>query len=286
MMKFKTLVTGSILLGLVATAAAGDIVIATGSEGGGYERIGVSVARNIIVQAKKNKLAGVSVEVINTTGSKENLDLFNEGEVQVALTQADALAVYPPKVGYKYKVSHQEAVYWFANKKHKLYNLSDIEGAKDVLMVLVDGSGANVTMENFVNEDKGYKVNLDTAILADDLEDALDIVATGEYKGKKVAGVLHVTKMGGFSRELAQDYKKYIVVGSASDSDFNDAEVGGEPLYRNCEIENSGLGGFSSSNRFTDNDTVCMNSLVIYNKDAFDNKLSKVVRKGITKALR
>ena len=276
----------SSVLAFTATANAGDIVIATGSEGGGYEYIGRNIGVNIITQARKKKLAGLGVEVINTTGSKENLELFSDGEAQVVLTQADALAVYPPTRPYKFKESHVEYVYWFANKKNKLYDLEDIEGAKDVLMVLVDGSGAQVTMENFVKEDSGYKINLDTSILADDLEDAMDIVAAGVYEGKKVAGLLHVTKKGGFSSELAKDFKKHIVVGSATDGDFNDSKVGDIDLYHSCEIENDGLRGFSSSNRFSDNETICMKALVLYSKDDFDKKVYKVVRKGITKALR
>lgn len=279
----KSIIALSVLLS--SNVMAGDLAIATGSEGGGYERQGLKIAQNIKAQAAKRKLGKIQVDVINTTGSLENIELFDDGEVQVAIVQSDALALNEPKTSYKIKPMGVEAVYWFANKKHEYYNLSDIEGVKDALMVLVDGSGGQVTMQNFVKEDGGYKVSLESAILADDLEDAMDIVATGTHKGKKVAGALYVTSFGGFSAELAKDYGKYIVIGSATDKDFNDATLNGEPLYVNCEIENNGLRGFSSSNTWTDNETVCMNSVVIYTKD-LPRKVLKVVRKGITKALR
>jgi TRAP-type uncharacterized transport system substrate-binding protein len=274
-----------ILLTFAPFAMASDLIIATGSEGGGYERTGIKIAQSIKVQAAKRKLGKLQIDVVNTSGSLENIELFDEGEAHIAIMQADALALREPKSDYKVKPLGQEAVYWFANKKNDYYNLSDIEGVDNVLMVLVDGSGGQLTMQNFVKEDDGYKVNFDTAILADDLDDAMDIVATGTYKNKKVAGVLYVTSFGGFSSELAADYGKYIVVGSATDKDFNDTTINGEPLYTNCEIENDGLRGFSSSNTWTDNETVCLNSVVIYTKD-LPKKVFKAVRKGITKALR
>ncbi len=281
----KTGIIATLLTTFALNVSADDFIIATGSEGGGYEALGY----RIVEQAKKQsdkKRVDFDFEVINTNGSLENIELYNDGEVQAAVVQADALNIAPPSRTFKSRSAHQEVIYWFANKKNGYLDLEDIEGKKDVLMVLVDGSGASVTMGSFVQEDKGYEVNLATAILADDLYEAMDIVSEGVYEGKKVAGVLHVTRAGKISSELREDFSNRIVIGELTDSDFNDAlDANKEPLYIPCEVDKRSAAGFRTATTFKP-DTLCMTAKIIYTQDFEDKKARRIIKKSVVKATR
>lgn len=282
----KKLMIGVLLSMATMTTQADDFIIATGSEGGGYEALGHRIVEQIKKGADRKKGVDFDLEVLNTNGSLENIELYDDGEVQASIVQADALQVSPPNRPYKSRSAHQEVIYWFANKKNGYTDLEDIEGKKDVLMVIVEGSGASVTMANFVQEDKGYQNNLDKAILADDLYDAMDIVSEGTYEGKKVAGVLHVTRVGKLSSELREDFGRKIVIGEMTDSDFNDAkDENGADLYTKCEVTKRAAAGFQTATVFKP-DTLCMTAKVIYTQDFEDKKARKVIKKAITKATR
>ena len=86
----------------VSVVQADDFVIATGSEGGGYEKVGHLVRQSIEKQADRHKVR-FDFGILNTNGSLENLDLFNAGEVQAALVQADALNLKSPVIPFKGK---------------------------------------------------------------------------------------------------------------------------------------------------------------------------------------
>ena len=262
---------------------ADDFIIATGGEGGGYERAGKEIGFEIKRLALKKDI-DFDFEVLNTAGSVENISLFNEGEAQLVIAQADALNINPISGG-KAKGLYTETVFWMYNLKNKYDDLEDIEKKKDVLMVLVDGSGGAVTMQYFAQEDTGYKVNYDTAILADDNYEAADLVCEGKIKGKKIAGMLYVGKT--IPAEIREDFRQCIGVGEATDSDFNDAEdINGEQLYKSCEINKGLLGGLTSSARISDLDTVCVEAMAVYSTNLEEKGLSKLVSKAINKAKR
>jgi TRAP-type uncharacterized transport system substrate-binding protein len=266
---------------VASTSAADDFVIATGGEGGGYERQGKILATHIDKQLNKAKQR-MDIEVINSTGSVENLELLNSGEAQMAIVQADAMNVMPPSISFKAKASQIETVFWVYNVKNDFDDLEDVEGT-DALIVLVDGSGAMVTMQSFAKEDSGYKKTLDNAILADDLYDAFDIVSEGKQNGKKVAGLLYVSTR--IPSEVATDFKGKVLIGEATDSDFNDAEdVNGDSLYTNCDVNKAMAGGLTDS--WGSIETVCVQSMVVYNTDMENRKIAKAVKKGVNKALR
>ena len=271
-------------LALLSSAViADDFVIATGGEGGGYEWAGKIIGTEIQKQADKKRV-DFDYEVINSTGSVENISLFNDGEAQLILAQADALNLHPVS-GAKSKTLYTEVALWMYNLKYDIDDIEDIEGKKDYLMVLVDGSGGAVTMQSFVQEDSGYKVNFDNAILADDTYDAADIVCEGRYNGKKVAGMLIVGNT--IPKDVKEDFKQCVGVGEATDYDFDDAkDVNKEPLYKKCTINKSALGGMKSAARFGDLDTVCVAAQVVYTTEVEERKLLKVISKAINKAKR
>ena len=269
------------LIFLVSSVHADDFVVATGGEGGGYERAGKAIAQEIAKQADKKDI-DFDFEVVNTAGSIENIEMFNDGEAQLILAQADALNVHPVSGG-KAKGLYTEAIIWIYNVKNKYKDLEDIEKEKDVLMVLVDGSGGMVTMQSFVQEDSGYKVNYETAILADDSYDAADMVCEGRFNGKKVAGMLIVGNS--IPNDIKTDFKGCLGVGEATDSDFNDAkDINKEPLYTDCEINKSSIGGLDSP--MGDIDTVCVQAMAVYSTNLEERKLPKLISKAINKAKR
>jgi TRAP-type uncharacterized transport system substrate-binding protein len=289
-MKTKLLIGAALGLSLLSlpSVAYTDFVIATGSEGGSYERLGKQLAGSIDKQAKKKKLE-IDFEVVNTNGSGENIEMFNDGEAQAAIVQADALSVMPPTVSFKGKNAGSETIWWVYNTKNGYTDIEDIEGkSKKLAMVLVDGSGAVFTMQNFVSEDDGYKRNFDSALYADDLYDAVDMVCSGKSEGKKISGLLYVGKT--LPTEVRNDFKNCVSVGEATDGDFDDAkDINGDKLYQDCKIAKNRYAPLSGSNSFSDEKTICVNAMVIYTDEFEDDdkkKMSKAVKKGVNKALR
>lgn len=265
------------------TANANDINIASGGEGGNYEWLAKKITGQISQQAEKKKV-NFNFEVLNTNGSIENIELFNEGDANIAIVQADALNMLKPSESFKSKTAYTETVFWLYNKQHDKHDIEDIEGSDEYLMVIIDGSGADVTMQSFVAEDAGYKDNYENAIIAGDLYDAIDIVSEGTYNGKKVAGALYV----GFSipTEIATDFKSKVGIGEATDGDFNDAtDINGNKLYKTCEIKKAQTSGMKVAT-WGSPDTVCLNSLVIYRDDFGGRKEQKIIKKAITKSVR
>lgn len=279
----KVILLAAALVGFSLTAVADDFAIATGSEGGGYERLGHKLVGSINKQARKKDIR-FDFEVLNTNGSIENIDLFNSGEAQAAIVQADALNIKKPTASFKAKTAHQEKVWWLYNLKNKYEDLDEIEGKKDLRMVLIDDSGAVVTMQSFVAEDEDYEINYSTALYADDFYDAADMVCEGKSDSKKIAGMLYVGKS--IPAEIAQDFKGCVGIGEATDSDFNDAkDVNNEPLYTNCKIERNQLQGMKGGSWGGQN-TVCVNAMVIYSNSFEEKEVNRVVKKGVNKALR
>lgn len=280
----NTIIAAALAL-TATTTLAQDIRIATGCEGGGYEALGYKVAGSVKDQLSRKGLSA-NFNVMNTNGSLENLELYQDGDVEIAIVQADTLNVVPPSRRYKSKTAHTEVVYWFANKKNDYTSLEDIEGKTDVKMVIVEDSGADITMRNFVQEDKGYQKTYKNAIFVDDLYDAFDIVSEGNYEGSKVAGLLYVTRPGKFSSEYVTDFGDSVVIGELEDKDFNDAEdANHEKLYTNCEVDKRSRGGFQTATTFSP-DTICMKAKVIYTQDFDSRDVSKAVKRGVVKAVR
>ena len=278
----KALLTALALLAFAAPSAAlaDDLVIATGSESGTYEQLGVEIGKQINSVGKKKKVE-FDVEILNTTGSGENIDLFNEGEANIIIVQADALNVVPPTASFKSKTLHRETVWWLYNTKNNIDDLDEMPGSK-AKMVVIDGSGAIYTMRNFAQEDSDYQEPLDKAIRADDLEDAFDLVCEGKFGQNKVAGLLYVG--GSLPKEIREDYSGCVSVGEATDSDFNDSkDINGDKLYENCEIASALYSPLKGSSSFGKEDTVCVRAMAVFSTDFEDKAEFKVVRKGINK---
>lgn len=264
------------------SAQAVDVNISTGGEDGGYWRVGSYIKGSIDDLAQEEDFEMTS-KVISSGGSVENLERFNEGDADIIVTQEDAMNLVKPSRPFGFTESHTETIFWIFNKENGYEDLEDIEKNEDVAMVLVEGSGATVTMNSFVQSDSGYEVNLKNAIIVGDSYEAAMTVANGRYGSKKVAGMLYV---GAYvPTKIYKHFGNKLMVGSATDGDFNDAENAfGEPLYQHCEVTSKIATGLKTSG-WGDPDTLCVKALVVYS-NTFESKThKKVVTRGVNSAL-
>ncbi|HEV56666.1 MAG TPA: TAXI family TRAP transporter solute-binding subunit, partial [Phycisphaerales bacterium] len=107
-MACKRIVIGGLVLlvgGLVAVAAAEPVTLrlATGSQTGVYYPMGHGIKR-VIEELHPGK---VEIEIVETTGASENLQLIDNDQVDLALVQNDTA----------YYFSHGEAMYTLPSSK-------------------------------------------------------------------------------------------------------------------------------------------------------------------------
>lgn len=256
------------------TVSASEVVIGTGTKGGGYHSDGVKVAQQIKAVSKSKITSKV---VVDTGGAFENIDGFNEEDYDIIMVQPDVLMYNKPTRPFKAKKASTEYIFWLHGEDSPFTSLEDIEGNKDYKIVLV--GGAEATMKSFQHEDAGYKENV--FLHENDLEDAFEFLAEGvDDDDNKVGGVLYVGAR--IPAGVAKDYSDVVFVGQAEDGDFNDAEdINGDPLYVNCSIPKDRLSGMHSES-WGEPDTICMNSMIVYAKDIEGfKKVRKAVRKAV-----
>ncbi|WP_027721584.1 TAXI family TRAP transporter solute-binding subunit [Maridesulfovibrio zosterae] len=126
---------------------------ATASKTGNYNYFGGVV---------KSKASGIDVELLNTSGSWENLDLLVNGKVDAAMVQSDALmlykALYPDvKLVTEQTVIYPEAVQMIANRDSGIKSVKDINPDKHILYIGPKGSGTAMTWKAFCVLDSRYK---------------------------------------------------------------------------------------------------------------------------------
>lgn len=292
---FKKTIIASALLLASTSAFAVPLNICSGSEGGFYEATMKSIASAFTTRYKGK--APVEVTVENTPGTIYNLNGMADGSCDMAIVQADGLVqMKNMPAGIHVTNAHTEVVYFLINKHaHKeagIDDIEDIEGSKDWHLAVVEGSGAIVTLRKFVEEDNGYKANLDNAVEFMDMYDAAEAVASGEYRtsGKvlKIAGMLYVSRKGAISNDILEDFRKDLIVGEATDGDFNDAtDANGDQLYKVCNIESADLQGMSGAT-FGNQKTVCVKAQIIYNTNwlnNFEGKDKREAKKALKKAV-
>lgn len=263
-------------------ALAETLNIKTGSEGGGYHRIGLQLGESIKREGDKK---GIDIDTKYTfsNGTIENLNAFGDNEADVVLVQADGLNLYPPVRPFKASKGPLETVFWIYNKEYGISDLADIEGSDKYIIAVVDDSGAKITLDSFVKEDSGYKKNADTAFLADDLFEAAATVSEGKYEGKRVAGMLYVGTT--LPTDITTDFSKNLLVGTLTgDGDFNDAlDINKEALYTSCEVTKQQRKNINTK-VWGDPDTLCVRSMVLYASTHDNKEIKKVIRRGVVKA--
>ena len=128
--------------------------IATASQSGNYHRFGAFL---------KTYGNTVEVKLRTTAGSMENLSLLAKGDVDAAIVQSDAFAVYQKMNKKRLPPTEQtplytEAVQMIANKKSGIHTVKDLlPDGKHILYIGPKGSGTAMTWKGFCDEDTHYR---------------------------------------------------------------------------------------------------------------------------------
>lgn len=286
----KSLAVLALMLAAAAPAWAEmptTLKFCTGAEGGFYEKLGNTIGRSIVRGSE------IKLEVLNTGGSVESAELLKEGECDIALLQADAVATLPLPTDVKATDAHLEAIYWLFPKDGEVVDFGEMEqpaNAKRYGVAVVRGGGAQVTMNNFAKVDTDYaKVR---QIEFDDWMQVGEAVAQGYTmrNGERIeiAGALYTGRMNAISSDITEDFGSLIKVGEVNDGDFASVkDVNGNPLYTSCEISSKQSSGIAVDTVGAA-DTYCVRAQVVYNNDYHKTlakedarKVSRMVSKGI-----
>lgn len=277
------------LLGLAAQASFASeppaLRFCTGGEGGFYEKLGQTIGSAITKQTKSQ------VEVLTTGGSVENAEKMKDGECELAIMQGDAVISLPMPADVKVVDSHTEVVYWLHSKAgvDDFGSMDSASNSGKYAVAAVSGSGALVTMKNWVKIDKGYEgVRI---VEFDDWYSAAEAVAQG-YVTKagvriEIAGMLYVGRPGVLPADITEDFGAQILIGEVKDSDFaKPVDANDNPLYVKCKADETG--GLETSTTFAKPDTYCMRAQVVFN-NAYLAQMSpadaKKVRRAIDKGI-
>ncbi|NJN47411.1 MAG: hypothetical protein HC808_14120 [Candidatus Competibacteraceae bacterium] len=257
-------------------AQAADLVISTGKSGGGYNAVG---ERLKTVMAEQ----GVTVEVLTSVGSVENLKRLNDpnSPVSVGLTQADALNYYlgqQPQLADKLMMLGdigKECVFIITGKDSDIKSDGDLQDKKDYLIAVQSpNSGVAVTYEYMVQLEPKFK-NTAPAFI-DTMEALLQIKAGGQSKIKAAMLV---------QRPSAKSPAMQVVLGSpkefhfvpVKDWDLNDKLPDGRAVYSFEEVTvEEKKWGFDTSV-----DTICTQGLLVASKD----KLNPELRANLAKVM-
>lgn len=253
----KSLLTVSALIALLASPAlAADPVtvrISTGGQGNAYWKA---------CEKLKTDLASVGkVECLTSDGSTENLNRLTASEADLAFVQADALAVKKKEGGTagldQIASVGREYVQLVCNTKSGIGAVSDLEGAKPRPKVLVGGtgSGAAVTLRNWIIEDEDYK-NIEPVYQPATGAGALAL------KQNKAQCAIIVSALGGATMSaLDKDSGGALKLVDINDGDFNDStDIDGNPVYEFTEIDSS---TYSNLLGWSDVDTTVQDALLV-----------------------
>jgi TRAP-type uncharacterized transport system substrate-binding protein len=265
----------SLQLGVAAQAA--DLVISTGKSGGGYNAIG---ERLKTVMAEQ----GVSVEVLTSVGSVENLNRLNDpaSPVSVGLTQADALNYYlgqHPQLTDKLMMLGdigKECVFIVAGKDSAIKSDGDLQEKKGYLIAVQSpNSGVAVTYEYMVQLEPKFK-NTAPAFV-DTMEALLQIKSGGGQNKIKAAMLVQRPSAKSPAMQVVLDSPKDFHFIPVKDWDLNDKLPDGRAVYsfETVTVEEKKW-GFD-----TTVDTICTQGLLVAAKD----KLNPELRANLAKVM-
>ncbi len=107
----------------------------------------------------KNQAQNIDVQLKNTTGSIENLNLLANGEADIAIIQSDVLAFMEPG---KKLISEQATLYveyaqLLANRKSDIKSIRDLSPKKNFVFIGPKGSGTALTWQGLAEKNEFYK---------------------------------------------------------------------------------------------------------------------------------
>lgn len=289
----KVLIIGAACMALsqamLAVAAEPELRICTGAEGGFYEKLGTAFS------SKYSKATGYPSEVVNTTGSVDSAQKLKDGDCDVAILQADAVVSQPMPADIKVTDAHTEAVYWLYGPSgvKKFDEMSSKSTATKFAFAAVKGSGAEVTVRNWIRSDKDYEGA--RVVLFDDWYTAAEAVAQGFVQGTEsagqrieIAGMLYIGRPGSLPSDIVETFGKRLTIGQVKDSAFESAlDANKNPLYVSCEIADDKRSGLASSG-WGAPATYCVRAQVVYNLGfikGLDAAAAKKVNRELTRAV-
>lgn len=266
-----------------AVASVPPLNFCSGLPGGYYEKLASEIGRNIV------KVSGSELNVLATGGSVENAEMMAERECDIAIMQADVAA----NLGLRdaeVTDAHTETVFWLHGKKgvEDFGQMENDDIAKRFAMATVKGSGAAVTMAQWVKTDKDYEgVRI---VELDDWAEVAKAVAQGYVVRAgvryEIAGTLYIGRT--VSTDITEDFGNQILVGEVNDSSFEDAkDANNNPLYFHCTAVKAQRAGLAASTTL-DPDTYCLSAQVVFNNDylsGMDKQEARKVRKAVAKGI-
>ena len=265
-----------------------NLKFCTGGVGGFYEGLGTSIGGKIT-----NDI-GNTLKVINTGGSVENAKRLKQGDCDIAIIQSDAVITQPMPASFKAVNAHEEVVYWLYPKGGEVDDFGDMEDdsvAKKYAFATVKGSGASVTLNNWIKTDKDYAGAVPVEFK--DWYSAAEAVAQGFTMDSGVrvdiAGMLYIGRAGMLPADITSDFGGQILVGEVNDDSFANAkDANGNPLYTHCGIPKDKTSGLGRSNSISDQATYCLRAQVVFNNaylNGLDEAETTLVRRAVDKGI-
>lgn len=281
----------SALLGLAVSAQAAppeQLKFCSGGVGGFYEGLATSIGGKIT-----NDI-GNKLKVLNTGGSVDNAKKLKAGDCDIAIIQADAVITQPMPPSFKAVNAHEEVVYWLFPKGGAVDDFGDMEDdkvMKKYAFATVKGSGASVTLANWIKTDKDYEGAVPVEFK--DWYSAAEAVAQGFTMDSGVrvdiAGMLYIGRIGMLPADITSDFGTQLVVGEVNDSSFENAkDANGNPLYTHCKITKLQTSGLERSNSISDQKTYCLRAQVVFNNaylNGLDEAETTAVRRAVDKGI-
>lgn len=269
------------LASTLAFAVPEQLNFCTGGEGGFYQDLGTAIGGAIV------KNTDTQLNIVTTGGSVENAELMKDGDCDIAIMQADAAVTLPLPTDVKIVDGHVEQVFWLHGKTgvDDFGKMEDDAIAKKYAFAAVAGSGALVTVRNWIATDSDYKGAV--VVEFDDWYAAAEAVAQGYVKKAgvtvEIAGMLYIGRPGKITSDITEDFGTQILIGEVNDSSFANAkDANGNPLYVACVVDSKKTNGLKTST-FGSPDTYCLRAQIVYNNDWHQGvkRVRRAVDKGI-----
>lgn len=268
-------------------AAPESLKFCSGGEGGFYESLATTIG-GAIVKGTSTKL-----QVLNTGGSIENAEKLTDRECDIAVIQADAVITQKMPPDVKVVDAHTEVVYWLFPKGGPVNDFGKMENDKVAAkysFATVSGSGALVTLKNWIKTDKDYEGAV--PIEFDSWYSAAEAVSQG-YVVKagvrvEIAGMLYIGRPGKITSDITEDFGQQLTIGEVNDSSFKDAkDANNNPLYTQCTIAKDARSGLAIDTTL-EPDTYCLKAQIVFNNAYLadlDPAEAKKVRRAVDKGI-
>lgn len=255
----------------VATAPNTTVLnVATGGETGMY-------FKTCELAKEYGEEFSLPVQCVTSNGSLDNGERLIKGEVHGAFMQADAIAEYAQKSGFRALNLQQtdvykEVVYLLVNRESGIDDVSDI--SERGVNVYTLGGGAKTTLKSFARYDSDYVPAYKKAASLPASEDALAVLAKDQ---NSAAFFVCAPKCGLMERADARfgDKLKLIPV---DDWSFNDAlDAYGNKIYEFDQLEPR-YTNLQDSGVFDDGsiETITVSAVYVQNQDwlkAYDERV-------------